>query len=89
MAAVHLGVPLLCARENKAAMYDVIARTACVILTGICLAGFLLGEAFSSGLPVHRAFSGRSPLRRVCFFVAVLFFLMLVIEWASQHHRTQ
>ena len=70
-------------------MYDVIARTACLILTGICLAGFLLGEAFSSGLPIHRALSGRSSLRPLLFFVAVLFFLMLVIEWASQHHRTQ
>jgi len=44
-------------------MYDVIARTACLILTGICLAGFLLGKAFSSGLPIHQALSGRSSLR--------------------------
>ena len=67
-------------------MYDVIARTACLILTGICLAGNLfLGSPSSSG----EALSGRNSFRPLFFFVAVVFFLMLVIEWASQHHRAQ
>jgi len=60
-------------------MYDVIARTACLILVGICFAGHL----------VDPALWGRTPLRRLLFLVAEVFFLMLVIEWASQHHRAQ
>ncbi len=69
-------------------MYDLIARTASIILVVLMLGLVVLG-----GLPLSARFPKRfwrwSVRKRVFFLVAVVFFLMLVIEWASQHQRAE
>jgi len=64
-------------------VYDFIARTASIILVALMLVGVLM-----YWLPVPRfpkRFWRWNPLRRILFILGIVFFLILVIEWASEH----
>jgi len=69
-------------------MYDLIARTASIILVALMLAVLVLGW-----LPLSARFPKRfwrwSVRKRILYLIAVVFFLMMVIEWASQHQRAE
>jgi len=62
-------------------MYELIGRAAGLILVALLFVGFLWGH-----LPVPQP---RFENRRLLFIVGLLFFLMLVMEWASQHQRAR
>ncbi len=73
-------------------MYDVIARTAGLILVGLMLLAILWSWLARLPLPtpwfIKRFWQWSMP-RRAALLVGVLFFLMLVIEWASQHQQAR
>ena len=70
-------------------MYDLIARTAGLMLIALFFAAFLWGRLPLPAPWFVRRFWEWSLLRRAAFIVGVLFFLMLVIEWASQHRQVR
>jgi len=67
-------------------MYDLIARTAGLILLGGCLVTFLWVAAKA---PTPQFLEGWSTLQRWFIYLAALIFLMLVIDWASGHQQVR
>lgn len=65
-------------------MYDLIAHTAGLILAALLLAAFVWGRLH---LPVPLFVKRFWGWRMVFFIVGVVVFLMLVIEWASEHQQ--
>jgi uncharacterized membrane protein len=69
-------------------MYVLIARTASIILVALMLQA-IASSWLPSSARFPKRFWGWSMRKRIFFFIAVVFFLMLVIEWASQHQRAE
>jgi len=70
-------------------MSDLIARNSGLILLALFFAAFLWGRLPLPAPWFVKRFWAWSTLQRVVFILSILIFLMLVIEWASQHQQVR